>query len=297
MYTLIEENPSLECKCKSVSQINGKLAIIENPSGGPFDKELAQIAAPRGGGGGVLITSGSMTCRNDKTIHTIAGMCLLLFNSDMISQLKFSKDFEGYIFWMSESYMDSLAIDISRSDLFQVIGVKPCMKTLKNKDTSILINFIKLIVYNVDENEDGNREEIIKLLVKALYYKTLSNLSVAANDDVRTQREKITKDFFMLVRKHGHQHRELAYYADKMCITSKYLSSVISKTSSKRAHLWLEDATMKKAKYLLEETDNQICIIADSLNFSSPGDFVRFFRVREGMTPLQYRRTSKRTEN
>lgn len=293
MHTLIEENHSLECRYKSVSQINGKLAIFENPSGGPFDNELERIDASRGGGGGALITSGSMTYRRGMNFHTISGKSFLVFNSNKVSELKFSKDFEGYIFWMSESYIDSLAIDISLSDLFQLIGVKPCLKTLKSKETSILINFIKLIVYNVDENGDGNRDEVLKLLVKALYYKTLSILSVTTDDDVRTQREKITKDFFALVRKYGHQHRELAYYADTMCITKKYLSSVISKTTGKHAHLWLEDATIKKAKFLLKETDKQICIIADTLNFSAPGDFVRYFRVREGMTPLQYRRKSK----
>ena len=282
------------CKCRKVSRIKGKIAIYERPVGGPFGSELANSAGIGEGGGGVLISSGSISWKNDTRTHTLTGTCLMMImNSDTTANLKFSKDFDGYLFWMSESFIDSLSIDFSRSDLAQTAGNKPCIRTLTNNDSASLTSFLQLISANIEESGNSNQEEVVKMLIKALYYKTFSKMSVIIDDDIHNQKEQLTKDFLQLVRKFGHQHRDLGFYADKMCITCKYLSSAVTKTSGKRAHIWLEQATMNKAKYLLKNTDNQVCIIADNLNFSSPADFVRYFRVREGITPLQYRRMER----
>lgn len=292
METQDRNSSRQSCRCKRQSKLRGKIAIFENPAGGPFDEKLDYFIGTKGGGG-VLIASGTTTWQVDSRYHTITGSGLILMSKGMFTNLKFSNDFEGYLFWMSEEFMSSLTIDVSKSELLQNLTTSPHIKSLDSNDIYSVSSFLKLLAITIDEDESNRQIDVVKMLVKALFYKTISKVTEFETDESFTNhKDQISKDFLILTRKYGHQHRDLSFYADKMCVTPKYLSSAISKSSGKRAHLWLEQATMNKAKYLLKETDKPIYLISDELNFGSPADFVRYFRTRENATPLAYRRMS-----
>lgn len=290
MESMTHSKPT--CRFRHQSKLQSKIVVYEHPSGGPFDEELENFDST--GGGGVLISCGSITWHNGARYRTISGGCFILLNKGMFTGLKFSKDFEGYLYWMSEEFIDSLNIDFSKSELFYNLTTGPHIQSLNSTDMEAMSSFFKILAISIDDVGSNRQIDIVKMLVKALIYKTVTNMDEIETDDViMNHKDHITKNFLLLSRKYGHQHRELSFYADKMCITTKYLSSAIAKSSGRHAHIWLEQVTMNKAKYLLKETDKPIYLIADELNFGSPADFVRYFRSRENATPLVYRRKSQ----
>ncbi|MCD8289221.1 MAG: helix-turn-helix domain-containing protein [Prevotella sp.] len=96
--------------------------------------------------------------------------------------------------------------------------------------------------------------------------------------------------FIALVNTHCREHRALGFYADKMCITQRYLGTVVKNESGITAKEWLDRAVATAAKVLLRHTDRQITEIADTLRFSNTAFFCKFFRRMTGQSPQSYRR-------
>lgn len=101
----------------------------------------------------------------------------------------------------------------------------------------------------------------------------------------------ICENFMKLVHKYHCREREVGFYANKLCLTPKYLSQLISRTSGKSAPDWINSFVILEAKNLLKYTDKDIKEIAYELNFRSTPVFYRFFKKQTGMTPAEYRKS------
>lgn len=98
----------------------------------------------------------------------------------------------------------------------------------------------------------------------------------------------ILKKFNELVSSHHAQERKLSFYADKMCITSKYLSQVIEKTSGKKATDWISEYVVIEAKSLLRYSGKNIQEISQQLNFPSQSSFGKYFKSQTGLSPTEF---------
>lgn len=94
--------------------------------------------------------------------------------------------------------------------------------------------------------------------------------------------------------KNFHRERGTAFYAEKLCVTSKYLCTAVKSATGHTLQEWTNEITINEAKRYLRTTDNSIKTISDMLNFSTPASFIRFFRKNAGETPLSYRKTAGR---
>lgn len=97
--------------------------------------------------------------------------------------------------------------------------------------------------------------------------------------------------FAMLVFENRETHREVAYYADQLCISPLYLTKVIQEVNGQSARDMIADYTIIGIKALLRNADITIKDVVRQSGFSSQSSFSRFFRKHTGMSPLEYRRT------
>ena len=81
----------------------------------------------------------------------------------------------------------------------------------------------------------------------------------------------------------------MAFYADQLCLSPKYLSRLIKEVSGKSAPEWIDAYVMLEAKHLLKYTDISIKEIVFKLNFSNQTVFYKYFKAHTGMTPTEYR--------
>lgn len=95
--------------------------------------------------------------------------------------------------------------------------------------------------------------------------------------------------FIQLVHEHCQQERNIVFYADKLCITPKYLSQLIHRASGKFASDWIRDFVILEAKALLKNEKFSVQQISDMLHFPNPSFFGKYFKAATGMTPRQYR--------
>ena len=128
-------------------------------------------------------------------------------------------------------------------------------------------------------------------LVGALmhHYDQLFRRSINQLTASRSREQTIFDRFIQLVNLHCHEQHQLGYYADRMCLTPRYLSTVIRTASSTTAKEWIDRALIMRIKVDLRHTDKSAAQISDDLHFPNPAFFSKYFRRLVGMTPLEYR--------
>ena len=97
------------------------------------------------------------------------------------------------------------------------------------------------------------------------------------------------RNFLKQVQAFHKQERKVEFYADRLCLSPKYLSQTIKSYSGKTAGEWIDEYVVLEAKVLLRSTNMTIQQIGDELNFPSQSFFGKYFKRLTGMSPKAYR--------
>ncbi len=96
--------------------------------------------------------------------------------------------------------------------------------------------------------------------------------------------------FMDLVRQYAIIQREVAFYAERLCITPKYLSEIVTKGSGKPASYWINGYATQEVVALLKRMDISLAEIVECMNFSSLSHLSRFTKRMLGVSPSDYRK-------
>ena len=102
--------------------------------------------------------------------------------------------------------------------------------------------------------------------------------------------------FMNLLAIHSKTEREVAFYADKLCVSPKYLSEVVKKSSGHPASYWINGFAMQEVLALLKRFDLTFAEIADEMNFYNPAHFTRFVKKQMGLSPTELRMKMEKKE-
>ena len=120
------------------------------------------------------------------------------------------------------------------------------------------------------------------------YYNHLHN-QVEEQSGSPSHDADIFNRFIELVNTHARREHKLCYYATRMCLTQRYLGSVVRKVSGFTAKEWIDRALVTEAKVMLVHSDKPVAQIAEELLFPSATFFSKYFRRLTGQTPADYR--------
>ena len=104
-----------------------------------------------------------------------------------------------------------------------------------------------------------------------------------------TRLQLLSERFLALVTEYHNKERGVAFYADKLCITPKYLSKLIKQATGRSAPDWIDAYVVLEAKNLLRYSGKSIKEIVQDLNFPSQSVFYKYFKSHTGLTPSEYR--------
>ena len=107
--------------------------------------------------------------------------------------------------------------------------------------------------------------------------------------DVDKTSARIFMRFLYLVQQNCKQQREVAWYADKICVTPKYLSAICQNITGKNGSYWIEYYTLHEILLLLNNPDLTLTDVSDRMHFPAPPMLTRYFKRASGQTPTEYR--------
>ena len=106
------------------------------------------------------------------------------------------------------------------------------------------------------------------------------------NDASTTHDKEVFNEFLQLLSQQNQKRQRVSYYADKMNISPKYLSSICKKVSGKNPMRWITENAMQDCYSLLKDTDLSVKEISNRLGFPNPSFFGQYFREQAGVTPM-----------
>ena len=121
------------------------------------------------------------------------------------------------------------------------------------------------------------------------YVRTL----VARKSDLNSRSSQLYNEFLEEVQKHYRTNRDVAFYADCLNVSPRYLSQVAHRISGKSPKCIIDHTLTEALACQLRTTHNTIHEIAYEHGFASQAQFSKFFRKQLGQTPSEWRRSKK----
>ena len=107
--------------------------------------------------------------------------------------------------------------------------------------------------------------------------------------DTNDNTARIFLRFLALAQQDARTEREVAYYADKLCITPKYLSQVSRTITGLPASRWIQFYASFELASLLNDTTKTLTEVSDMMHFENVSHFSHYVKKMLGKTPSEYR--------
>lgn len=239
----------------------------------------------------IIYEKGWVRVSIDMKEYTVKAPSVVNFLPDTIyNVMECSEDLEYKIVIFSKNFTDNLFLNLDRMHpLRTAVQNNPVNEGAEhvyvyNKYLSMLIDLTK-------RSDSPYKLEAAKHLTLATFYSfSLTRHSVPDSKEEHVGRkDELYSDFVALVRRHYRSCRDVAFYADKLCVTVKYLSQVVKEKAGRPALEFIEQYVITECKALLLSTTMSIQQIADELHFPSQSVFGKYFKRVTGMSPREYR--------
>ena len=220
----------------------------------------------------------------------VANTQLIIIAGNIVHNISNSDDFKiSYITFKHEVY-DEATAQLEPSFTF-FLKEYPCVQLGEKR-----INKMNYLVEAMEDfyNEKTNcfRVKIFKNNIQSflldVYDKTRTLFKIDKSEEVG-RREELFIKFIHLIHKYCPQQREVGFYAEKLYITSRYLSSITQNVADKSAKYIIDKHAIQRIKIMLKYSNMSIQDISYELNFPDQSFFSRYFKKHTGMSPLEYR--------
>jgi AraC-like DNA-binding protein len=215
-------------------------------------------------------------------------MCTGFPNSIVQSVWK-STNFKGYVAFMNRDLFDKLTLT-STSTIFMHIKENPCVSLQKDEQKDLCIFCDELEKWTMRMGTPFGNEICISL-AKAIYYYIFSIYK--RKNPIQhlpySRKHRLFLDFQQLIVKHCQSNRTLDFYANKLCITPRYLSILVKGISGLSVSECIDKAVITKIQILLTTTEMSMKQISIEMNFPTATSFSKYFRRMTGMTPKECR--------
>ena len=234
---------------------------------------------------------GEATIRQNHREYTLKPNSIHLYTPGQIFTLvERTDDLSLESLFLSADYIFKLPLP-KDLELLKRIRIDP-VRTISAEAVRDLIDLRTLVTKSYNAENNHFHEKRTEALIYALIMDIMSHFleSVPSTVTDKSRKEAITDDFFKLLFESFQKERQVTFFADKLCLTPKYLSMTIKEVTGHPASSWINEMVILEAKRLLKATELTALQISEELNFPNPSFFGRFFKQHTGMTPLQFRK-------
>ncbi len=209
-----------------------------------------------------------------------------------------SKDCEAYLLFFNHSFLRNININLSAISIPSIISENPPkVLQLEETESELIYKYFELLHFtNMAKHDVQMSKNIASSIIAAMFYqvvqffqKQVANL-IDYKGDAKTlgRRHDYVKEFIQLVQKHFVKERSVAFYADKLFISPKYLSLLVKEATGRSAAKWIDGFVLMEAKNMLRYSGKNIQQVAYALNFPTQSSFGKYFKHLTGMSPTEY---------
>ncbi len=148
------------------------------------------------------------------------------------------------------------------------------------------------VAYFLYKNEGEHRTLIARNIIQGVLlemYDVVKSKFLENKPKVLDRQNEIFMQFIHLVYEYGDKERDVAFYADKLCITTRYLASILRGIAHETPKAVIDRHCIQEIKTCLRTTNDSLQAISFRFNFTNQSFFTRYFKKYTGMTPKEFR--------
>lgn len=212
--------------------------------------------------------------------------------------------FDCYMLFISHNFIRDVNFDLNILGSIPRLSSGQRIEPFQNitADEAVLLKEYFNILSSNTKNNDSNltknySKSIARCMIAALTYQLIQIVSrrIKTPDDEsrsRFRRPTYVHDFIDLVHEYHRSERSVAFYAEKLFISPKYLSLLIKEATGRSAAEIIDEYVVLEAKNLLRFSGKNIQQISYELNFPNQSSFGKYFKHLVGMSPSEYQRSN-----
>lgn len=238
-----------------------------------------------------LCLGGNMRVRLNLNEYELHRNSLLIVTPGSIGQcLEISPDCRIAFLAIANNYI--LQEDNSEGALIvRKFLAKQALLELTDVQTSEILAIYRALRDKLRRPDFRFKHDILKGYLQVLYGEICQLMAplVEEQDARQSSRKKLIFDRFLEeLRQNYASQRSVQFYADRLCLTPKYLSQVVHAVSGRYAGDWIRDYVILEAKALLKSGQYSVQQISDMLNFANQSFFGVYFKKAVGCSPTAY---------
>lgn len=220
---------------------------------------------------------------------------IFLASPKHLVQLIENNGFEGRLLMISSQLFGRIHVDTRQLMPLSIEVQQHCISLVEN-DVKSLVCYIDRIASEIEASEKRFGFELLTSLLASMMYKVglvvCNSITTAPKmESAGSRAEDYFKQFIRVLSQNYLHERAVSYYAAKLNITPKYLTTLIKRVSGRSVSDWIDYYVILEAKTMLKFSDRSIQEISNELNFANQSFFGSYFRRIVGMSPSQYRAT------
>ena len=220
-----------------------------------------------------------------------AGDCLVVRRSDLITTVNQSEDFVVDVVYVTPEF---IAISTPQSNYGttgqMALFNNPIMHLTPDQQRVCALDFDYIKRRLAISSHNFHRDAMINAIQCMIIDLFDFHVELHGGEKISAQYSQLMEGFIALLERGDYRkEREVAYYADKLCVTAKYLSEVSKRVSGFPANYWIIRYTSLDLSRLLRDKTLSLTEIADMFGFSSTSYLSRYVQKYLGTTPGTFR--------
>lgn len=219
------------------------------------------------------------------------GDCLIVRRCELLKDIHESSDFKVVVVYVTEQF---ITICTPQSNYGTRGGLalfnNPIMHLTAEMQEVCALDFDYIRRRLALSTHKFHRDAMINAVQAMIIDFFDFHATLYGHDDTVTQQYSSLMNKFLALLERGdfRKNREVAYYADILCVTPKYLSEVSKKVSGYPAAYWITRYTSLDIARLLRSKRLTITEISDMFGFSSEAYFCRYVQKNLGILPSSF---------
>ena len=228
---------------------------------------------------------------NNNVYRLKAGECLIIRRGDLVERVSESEDLQLDVVYVTPEFIE---VSTPHSNY----GMKGSMALFNNPVMSLTEEQQKVCALDFDyikrrlalTTHNFHRDAMINAIQCMIIDFFDFHASLYGNEKITSQYADLMERFLALLERGDfRKNRDIGYYADKLCVTTKYLSEVCKKVSGFPANYWINRYTVLDISRQLRDKKRSFTELTYLYGFSSPSYFSRYVQKYLGASPTDFR--------
>ena len=240
----------------------------------------------------IFCIAGHLDITLNGTEHSVSAHEALFVDANtVISYIKYTPDFECKIIIVGNN-IGANFINKTIFNAIMQISHHPVVKFTQD-EIDLMLKYYELAIFKIEHPHLNYGRETMMNLLRSYALDLLSSVNKHLDSDdsgILRQGDKLYHRFMMMLAGNETNERSVQYFANKLYVSPKYLTSICNEKCGCTASELIANSVVSRIRQLLQYSDKSIKEIATEMNFDNLSFFGKYVKKHLGDSPNNFRK-------